>query len=92
LADARDQAASQLMPEIRETRGLPSAYHAQWAARRPWTGVRDGADRISGAGAHLPRFSTFITDRLKALSAGSRPVKFAFLLRDGYLPARYMRR
>lgn len=87
LLDAREQAATQLMPEVREACGLPSAYHALWAMHGHGL---DGAARKIGYFALGPifhAFSVFLRDRLARLAEGGRPVKYAFLLRDGHLPA-----
>jgi FMN phosphatase YigB (HAD superfamily) len=88
LCEAREQAATQLMPEVRSSFGLPSAYHAQWAAHGH--GI-DGVARRIGyfvLGPIFHAFSVFVRDRLDRLAERGRPVKYAFLLRDGYLPAR----
>lgn len=86
--EQRSNAALQLMPELRHQHGVPSDAHALLAAHQP-----DDADvpaRIgySTLGPVFAAFSRFLTDRLQALRAGGQPVRVAFLLRDGYLPAR----
>jgi len=88
LCEAREQAATQLMPEVRQACGLPSAYHAQWAVHGH--AIDDVSRRIGyvALGPIFHAFSAFVSDRLDRLAERGRPVKYAFLLRDGYLPAR----
>lgn len=84
----RASAALQLMPELRHRRGVPNVYHALLAAHHDECG--DVARRIGYAtlGPILAAFARFLDEELRALRAGGAPVRVAFLLRDGYLPAR----
>ncbi len=85
--EAREQAALQLMPDVRQACGVPSAYHALWAMQG--AGLESGARKIGylALGPIFHAFSIYLRDQLARLAEGGRPVKYAFLLRDGYLPS-----
>lgn len=82
----RDQAAVQLLPELRHREPLPSYFHAQIAASRH-------SDPLStfgyaSMGPILYAFADFILAERRQLEAAGARVKLAFLLRDGYLPSK----
>ena len=79
------------MPEIHRSAGMPSSFHAQLAARHGFM-AGDVRDRIGYGtlGPVMYAFSTWVRERVTALAADGAPVKAAFLLRDGHLPARAM--
>lgn len=85
--EQRVNAALQLLPELRHRHGMPSLSHAQLAARPQHADV---PERIGYGtlGPVFAAFSSFLHDRLQALQADGAKVRTAFLLRDGYLPAR----
>lgn len=92
LLDQREAAALQLMPEIHGRCGMPSSFHAQLAARHEFLAA-DVRDRIGYAtlGPVMYAFARYVQDRLQSLATErSAPVRAAFLLRDGHLPARAM--
>ena len=89
--EQRERAALQLMPEIHRSAPMPSSFHAQLATRHGLM-AGDVRDRIGYGtlGPVMHAFTTWVRDRVAALAADGTPVKAAFLLRDGHLPARAM--
>lgn len=85
--EQRVNAALQLLPELRHLHGMPSLSHAQLAARPQHADV---PERIGYGtlGPVFAAFSIFLQKRLQALQVGGGKVRVAFLLRDGFLPAR----
>lgn len=86
--EQRASAAVQLMPELRNTHALPSYFHGLLAATD--TETLSAAQQIGyrSLGPILCSFGRFIEQQLQALKAAGKQVKIAFLLRDGYLPAK----
>lgn len=84
--EQRTSAALQLMPELRQQHGVPSLSHALLAAHPEHADV---AQRIgyTALGPIFTAFSEFLAQSLQTLRAQGRPVRVAFLLRDGHLPA-----
>lgn len=89
--EQRERAALQLMPEIHRSSAMPSGFHAQLATRHGFM-AGDVRDRIGYGtlGPIMYAFATWVRERVTALAADGTPVKAAFLLRDGHLPARAM--
>lgn len=86
ILGAREQAAVQVLPEVRYRDPLPSPYHAQFAA-----GAGDDAHDTFGyvaMGPILHAFAGFVLDEAQAVAASGRNVRLGFLLRDGYLPGK----
>lgn len=83
---AREQAAVQVLPDVRYRDPLPSHFHAQYAAGAGGD-VRDTFGYVA-MGPILYGFAEFILAEAAALAAPGRAVKLGFLLRDGFLPAR----
>ena len=86
--DQRASTAVQLMPELRNTHALPSYFHGLLAATD--TEMLSAPQQIGyrSLGPILYSFGRFIDQQLQALKAAGKNIKVAFLLRDGYLPAR----
>lgn len=84
----RASAALQIMPELRHTHALPNHFHAQLAAHHGEATGTAAQIGYQSLGPVLYNFAHFITQELQALQAGGARVKVAFLLRDGYMPAR----
>ena len=82
----RAQVAVQLFPEVRYRAPLPSYHHAQLAAAVPadpqhWFGY-------ASVGPILHAFADFVLREVVQLASEGASVRVAFLLRDGFLPAR----
>lgn len=87
LLRSREQAALQLLPELRRDAPLPSLFHAQIAASRE----TDPARRFGyvAVGPIMYAFADFIQGeaaRMGAASRSGRPARLGFLLRDAFLP------
>lgn len=89
--EQREHAALQLMPEVHRSVAMPSSFHAQLATRHGFM-AGDVRDRIGYGtlGPVMHAFATWVRERVTALAADGTPVKAAFLLRDGHLPAQAM--
>lgn len=80
--------ASQIMPELRHERPLPSLFHgllAAWDERGASVPQRIG---YRSMGPIMYAFARYLETRVQALRAEGRTVRLAFLMRDGYLPMR----
>lgn len=88
LLGSRASTALQLMPELRHTHGLPSLHHAQLASHG--RALASVAEQIGyrSLGPVLYNFALFVQQEIQTLQAQGAPVKTAFLLRDGHMPAR----
>lgn len=81
-------AAMQLLaPDVRNRRPLFAPYHGVQAAT---VGDADIARMLghTSLGPMLHAFAHWLIDGKRALEAAGKPVKLAFLLRDGYMPWR----
>lgn len=76
------------MPEIRQACGLPMPYRGVFGASAG--APRDAAATLGALtiGPVMHAFAQYLHDELDTLLASGRPVKPAFLLRDGHLPER----
>lgn len=85
--EQRVSAALQFLPELRAQHGVPSLSHAMLAAH---PAHEDVAQRIgyTTLGPIFTAFSEFLQREVQALQADGSTVRLAFLLRDGFLPAR----
>lgn len=83
---AREQAAVQVLPEVRYRDPLPSHHHAQFAANAG--GDTHDTFGYVAMGPILHAFAEFILAEAQAAAAPGREVKVGFLLRDGYLPSK----
>lgn len=84
----RASAALQVMPELRHTQALTSLFHAQLAAHDGSVGGAAEQIGYRSLGPVLYNFARFVALELNALKAAGRSLKLAFLLRDGFMPAR----
>lgn len=81
-------AASQLMPELRNTHPMPSLFHGQLAM---WSSAGSTpAEQIGyrSMGPIMYAFARFLAACVKAFDAQSSQIRLAFLMRDGHLPMR----
>lgn len=88
LLAGRVSAALQIMPELRHTHALPSHFHAQLAVHHGDSTSTAAQIGYHSLGPVLYNFAHFINQELHALQVRGTPVKVAFLLRDGFMPAR----
>ena len=75
-----------LEPDVRARRGMPAGYHPVLAGLAHDEADIDQAVGYATLGPMMHAFASWLRDNTRALQAQGRPVKLAFLLRDGYLP------
>lgn len=81
-------AASQIMPDLRHERALPSFFHGllgMWRADGLTLAQQIG---YRSMGPIMYAFARYLEAGIQALEGQDRPVRVAFLMRDGYLPMR----
>lgn len=83
----RASAALQVMPELRHTHAVPSHFHAILAIHDPESESTPQKIGYRSFGPILYAFDQFISSEIQAMRDAEKPVKLAFLLRDGYMPA-----
>jgi FMN phosphatase YigB (HAD superfamily) len=83
----RAHVALQLMPELRHTHALPSQFHGLLAAQDNQFTTAAQQIGFRTLGPILYAFGSYIQGQLDALRRLDKPVKVAFLLRDGHMPA-----